>query len=161
MKRIIVFFAFLFFFVGVPVFSGSDAVYKPMRGYEIQRDPAKDLKAAIVEAHRSDRNILLQVGGNWCKWCHYLDKFFDDHADLNDLREKNFIVMYVNFSEQNKNEKFLSQFPEPKGFPHLYVLNADGKLLKSENTSELEDGKSSYDPDRMREFLTKYGVGKN
>jgi len=132
-----------------------------MRGYEIQRDPAKDLKAAIIEAHRSDRNILLQVGGNWCKWCHYLDKFFDDHADLNDLREKNFVVLYVNFSEQNKNEKFLSQFPEAKGFPHIYVLNADGKLVKSEDTSELEDGKNSYDPDRMREFLTKYGVGKN
>lgn len=159
-KRFIALFAF-FLVAGPPGFGGSDAGYKPVRGYEIQRGPAKDLKAAIAEAHRSGRNILLQVGGNWCVWCHRLDQFFDDHAELNDLREKNFVVLYVNFSEQNKNEKFLSQFSKPSGFPYLYALNADGQLVKAQGTGDLEHGKGSYNPDRIREFLTKYGVGKN
>lgn len=145
-----------------PGFAGEkkDAEYVPVLAYDVQRDPAKDLTAAIAEAHRSDRNILLDVGGTWCKWCHFMDKFFEDHADLKELRDKSFVVVYVNFSEGHENEKFLRQFPKPEGFPHLYVLNADGKLIKSEETGELEDGKSSYMPEKVREFLVKYGAGK-
>jgi len=148
--------------VALPGFGGAgdDAAYVPARTYDVHRDPAKDLKAAIAEAHRTDRNILLDVGGDWCKWCHYMDKFFDDHSDLKELRDKNFVVMYVNFSEQNKNEKFLAKYPEPTGFPHLYVLNADGKLIQSQNTGALEDGKSSYVPEKVKAFLTEYGPGK-
>lgn len=161
MKRLI-FFALILVLV-VPSLAGSkkDTPYVPVHDYDVGRDPAKDLNAAIVEAHRTDRNILLDVGGHWCKWCHYMDKFFDDHADLKELREKNFVVVYVNFSPENENQKFLAQFPKPAGFPHLYVLDADGKLLKSKNTSELEDGKSSYVPEKMKEFLTEYGPSKS
>lgn len=147
----------------MPGVSGAkdDAPYSPVRIYDAHRDAAKDLNAAIAEAHGTDRNILLDVGGTWCKWCRFMDKFFEDHADLRELRDKNFVVLYINFSEENKNEKFLSQFPEPTGYPHLYVLNADGKLIKSQNTGALEDGKSSYVPEKFRDFLTAYGPGKN
>lgn len=146
----------------LPAFAGDKKsdTYVPVHDYDVARDPAKDLKAAIQEAHRTDRNILLDVGGHWCKWCSYLDKFYRDHPDLNELRDKNFVVVYVNYSDSNQNEKFLSRFPKPAGFPHLYVLDADGKLLKSQDTSPLEDGKSSYDPEKIRAFLTEYGPGK-
>ena len=129
--------------------------------YDANRDPAKDLAVAIAEAHASDRNILLDVGGTWCKWCGYMDKFFVDHADLRELRDQNFVLVYVNYSENNKNQKFLEQFPEIKGCPHLYVLNADGKLIKSQDTAELEDGKSSYVPEKFRAFLNEYGPQKH
>ncbi len=148
MKRLV-----LFLFLALPLLAQN---YQPVTGYDPHRDPAQDLKAAIAEAHQTHRNILLDVGGTWCKWCHFMDKFFADHADLNQLRDQNYVVMYVNWSPDNKNEKFLAQFPKIEGFPHLFVLDSDGKLIKSENTSELEDGHASYVPDRMRDFLTKY-----
>jgi thioredoxin-related protein len=153
----------LIFALALPGLGGTDqdTAYVPVRDYDAHRDPAKDLKAAIGEAHRSDRNILLDVGGHWCKWCYYMDKFFDDHADLRELRDKNFVVVYVNYGDDNKNDKFLAQFPKIAGCPHLYVLNADGKLIHSQDTSELEDGKSSYVPEKFRVFLTKYGPEKN
>jgi thioredoxin-related protein len=150
----------LIFALALPALS-QDSAYVPARDYDPHRDPARDLQAAIAEAHHSDRNILLDVGGHWCKWCHYMDKFFDDHADLRELREKNFVVVYVNYGDDNKNDKFLAQFPKIAGCPHLFVLNADGKLVHSQDTSELEDGKSSYVPEKFRVFLTHYGPGKN
>jgi thioredoxin-related protein len=158
MKRL-VFFLLLF---GLPLVAGNKKPdeYVPVHDFDVARDPAKDLQAAIGEALRTDRNILLDVGGHWCKWCMHLDKFFTDHPDVLALRDKNFVVVYVNFSDLNKNEKFLKQFPAPKGFPHLYVLNSDGKLIQSEDTGKLEDGKSGYDPDKIRAFLTEYGPGK-
>src|SRR3954467_9878779 len=97
--------------------SKNDAPADIPHAYDANRDPTKDLETAIEEAHASDRNILLEVGGTWCKWCGYMDTFFNDHADLKELRDKNFVVMYVNMSEQNKNDKFLARFPEVKGCP--------------------------------------------
>lgn len=138
----------------------SNAPYVPVTDYDVARNPEKDLAAAIAEAHRTDRNILIDVGGHWCKWCSYLDRFFRERKDLSDLRDKNYVLLYVNYSEQNKNEKFLARFPEIAGCPHFYVLDADGKLIRSQDTSALEDGKSSYDPGRMRAFLEEYGPGK-
>jgi thiol:disulfide interchange protein len=140
--------------------SGEVSTDGSVRSYDPHRDPAKDLQVAIAEAHRSDRNILLEVGGKWCSWCRNLDKFFASHADLLEMRDKNFVVVYVNYSDENKNQKFLSKFPKPAGFPHLYALDADGRLIQSQNTGVLEDGKSSYVPEKVRAFLTEYGPGK-
>ncbi len=161
MKRILLLLALC---LAVPLSAGTKkapAGYVPVHDYDVGRDAAKDLQAAIAEAHRTDRNILLDVGGHWCKWCGYMDKFFTSHPDLLALRDQNFVVVYVNYSEANPNEKFLKQFPEVKGYPHLFVLNSDGKLVQSQDTSSLEDGKASYDPDRMRAFLTEYGPTKH
>ncbi len=131
------------------------------RTYDPSRNAAKDFAAAIEEAHATDRNILLDVGGSWCKWCGYLDKFFADHEDLRELRDRNFVVMYVYYRDETTNQKFLAQFPAIKGCPHLFVLTADGKILKSQDTAELEDGKSSYVPEKIRAFLTEYGPDKH
>ncbi len=63
--------------------------------------------------------------------------------------------MKVNFSKENKNEKFLSKYPEIPGYPHIFVLDKNGKLLHSQNTGELESG-SNHDKKKMMDFLKKW-----
>jgi thiol:disulfide interchange protein len=120
------------------------------------RNPAADLKQAIAEAEQTHRRILLDVGGQWCIWCKYLDQFFDSHPDLKALRDKNYVWMKVNMSRENENKGFLSQYPSIPGYPHFFVLNPDGRFYHSQETRPLEDGFRSYNPDRMREFLIKW-----
>ena len=60
--------------------------------------------------------------------------------------------MKVNFSEENENKAFLAAYPEIKGYPHLFVLDADGKLLHSQFTGDLEKGKG-YDRGKFFAFL--------
>jgi thiol:disulfide interchange protein len=115
-------------------------------------DPVKDLEGAVDEARRNHRRIILDVGGEWCSWCHTLDRFYAAQADLMALRERGFVWMKVNWSPENQNRAFLSRYPAIKGYPHLFVLDADGKLLHSQDTSLLEQG-SSYSLDKMFEFL--------
>jgi hypothetical protein len=81
-----------------------------------------------------------------------LDRFYAAQADLMALRERGFVWMKVNWSPENQNRAFLSRYPAIKGYPHLFVLDADGKLLHSQDTSLLEQG-SSYNLDKMFEFL--------
>jgi len=37
----------------------------PPAGYDESRDPAADLKAAVAQAQRENKRILLEVGGEW------------------------------------------------------------------------------------------------
>jgi thiol:disulfide interchange protein len=123
--------------------------------FDPSADPAKDLERAVDEARRTHRRILLDVGGEWCSWCHTLDRFYADHPDLMGLRVRAFVWVKINWSPENQNRAFLSRYPAIKGYPHLFVLDADGKLLHSQDTSLLEQG-SSYNLEKMFEFLKKW-----
>jgi thioredoxin-related protein len=123
--------------------------------FDPQRDSQKDLQAAIELASTSNKNILLDVGGEWCIWCHKLDKFFQDNKDASEYLHANYIVVKVNYSKENKNEKFLSQYPPVKGYPHLFVLNNKGKLIQSQDTGALESG-DHHDHDKVLAFLKKW-----
>ena len=123
--------------------------------FDPKRDSDKDLQDAVALAAKTHQRILLDVGGEWCSWCHKLDKFFQDNKDVTEFLHSNYIVVKVNFSKENKNEKFLSKFPEVKGYPHLFVLDSKGKLLQSQDTGALESG-DHHDHDKVFNFLKKW-----
>ena len=129
--------------------------------FDPKRDPAQDLRAAEAQAQAEHKNILLDVGGNWCPWCMVLDRTLADDADLHERLQAKYVVVRVNWSRENENAAFLSHYPKPKGYPSWYVLSAEGKLLKAENdTSELEqDHKiaSGYNKERVMAFLEENG----
>jgi Thioredoxin-like len=124
--------------------------------YDPRRDPGKDLLMAVAQAKAGNKRILLEVGGDWCVWCRVLDKFFADRADLRDLRDQNFVLMKVNMSALNENYAFLSQYPSIPGYPWIFVLDANGKLVQSQNTDPLEDGARGYSGKAIKEFLTTW-----
>ncbi|HXC17056.1 MAG TPA: thioredoxin family protein [Holophagaceae bacterium] len=123
--------------------------------FDPTRDSARDLEAAKAEAHKSGRRILLDVGGNWCSWCRLMDKWFTEHAAAREARDKAFVVVPVNFSPENKNEAFLGQFPKVDGYPHFFVLDADGKLVRDQSTGDLEDGRG-YSEAKMTAFIKEW-----
>jgi hypothetical protein len=123
--------------------------------YDPQRDPAMDLAATVLAARDSNKRILLQVGGEWCGWCHKLDAYIAEHTAVSQAIGDNFVIMKVNYSDDNKNEAFLAQYPTIPGYPHLYVLESDGTLLHSQNTVELEEG-SSYNEAALLAFVDRW-----
>jgi len=127
--------------------------------YDPQADPNAGMKAAIERAGKEHKNILMDVGGEWCGWCHRMDKFLTDHAELLALLNGNYVVLKVNFSPENENKTFLAKYPKVAGYPHLFVLDGAGKLLVSKNTGDLEEGKG-YNLDRFREFLEQYAPAR-
>jgi thiol:disulfide interchange protein len=124
-----------------------------------QFDPARnataDIEQAIAEAQKTGKRVLVDVGGDWCHWCRTLDQFFQEHQDLLQSREAGFITVKVYYGKDNKNEQALSQYSKVLGIPHFFVLDENGTLLHSQHVIELQkDG--AYNPDKMREFLTKW-----
>lgn len=127
--------------------------------FDPYKDPKMDLEQAIASAKIDGKRIILDVGGEWCGWCRHMDKFFAQNPALAKLRDENFIWIKVNYSEENYNDEFLSKYPSIKGYPHLFVLETDGTLLKSQETGSLEDEKS-YDLQKFTDFLKKWSPSK-
>ena len=119
------------------------------------RNPAEDLTADIVTAQKENKRIILDIGGEWCGWCRLMDEYFIKNSELSKLRDDNFVWLKVNMSEENENKEFLSKYPPISGYPHLFVLESDGKFLHSQGTAILESGKS-YDLQKFTDFLKKW-----
>lgn len=128
------------------------AQYVHVTQFDPNRDTAKDIADAILEAKRTSRRILLDVGGDWCIWCHKLDSLFEEHNDTKQFLHDNFVVVKINYSKENKNEAVLEKYPKVEGYPHLFVLDTNGKLLHSQNTGDLESG-DHHDRDKVFVFL--------
>lgn len=124
--------------------------------FDPARDALKDLQEGVAEAARAGRRVLVDVGGNWCGWCHEMERFIEAHAELKALRDKKFVTVKVNYSPENRNQAVLSKYPEIKGYPHLFILEKDGSLLHSQDTALLEDGKSSYVLEKFSAFLKQW-----
>lgn len=123
--------------------------------YDPAADPSEQLLAAMSEARASGRRIILEVGGNWCIWCHHLHDFLASHDGVKKLWDDSFVTVNVNVSPENRNEKFLRAYPEVPGYPHLFVLAADGTLLHSQNTGDLEHGEG-YSKASMLDFISRW-----
>ncbi|MFO1306191.1 MAG: thioredoxin family protein [Burkholderiales bacterium] len=128
--------------------------------FEPSRDPAKDVAAAAAQAKAENKRVLVDVGGEWCVWCHLMDDFIAANADVRAVLDANYVMVKVNWSRENKNEAFLDQFPKIKGYPHLFVLDGDGKLVHSQDTDVLELGRG-YDKAKYLAFLKKWAPARS
>ena len=76
---------------------------------------------------------------------------------LHSVLSASFVVYHLNFSPQNKNYDIFKQygFPNRFGFPVFLILNAEGQLIHTQNSSYLELGKS-YDAKKVKEFFVSW-----
>jgi thiol:disulfide interchange protein len=128
---------------------------KPNLSYDASRDPAKDLQEAMASAAKTNKRILLEVGGDWCVYCNIMDETFDSHPQLRKVRDANYVNLKVNFSKENPNEAFLSHYPKIADYPHFFVLDSKGVLLHSQPTHGFEHGKK-YNAGKIDAFLRKW-----
>ena len=120
--------------------------------FDPERDAAADVAHAVALAKASGKRVIVDVGGEWCTWCHVMDRFIDANDDVRALIDANYVWVKVNFSKENRNEALLGRWPRIRGYPHLFVLDARGALVHSQNTAALESGKG-YDKQRFVAML--------
>ena len=127
------------------------------KGYDPARDPFADGRAALQLAKDTQRKVLIEVGGDWCSWCHVLDRFLNEHPVLRTRMHQTFVLLKVNVDEANDNSDFLAVFPRPLGYPHMYITDIDGTILYSQDTAAfLQNGR--YSQQRFRAFLDRWSL---
>ncbi len=138
----------------------SKSAYVPVHDYDPLRNAEADLQLAVAEAKRTNKRVLVEVGGLWCSWCHRMDDFFKKNSDALEFREKHFVMLKINMSDENKNEALLGRYPKIEGYPHIFVFDNDGKLIHSQDTGDLEQGKG-YDLEKFKAFLTTWATASS
>ena len=146
----------LFVFLSAITSAGSAGKDSKNLGYLPSANPTEDLNKARQSAASTNRRILVVAGGDWCRWCHVLDRFLADNNDVKSELYKTFVVVKVYVGEDKDNELFFSKLPAAVGYPHFWVLSGDGKLVKSVSTSGFEKGDNSYNKNDFLAFIDRY-----
>ena len=127
-------------------------IYNPNENAKISLD------SCISKAKKEKKHVLVQIGGNWCKWCIEFHRFAKADAKIDSLLHADYVYYLLNYSKENKNLEILSKlgFPQRFGFPVFLVINGEGVRLHTQNSSYLEDGGKSYDAKKVIEFLQQW-----
>lgn len=134
------------------------------RVYDDDADPSAQIDAAISEAASSGRNVICQVGGNWCPWCLRFADFITSDEEISKLVYADYVYVHINVRHKNpetgKNETYsdaMAKLGNPMrfGFPVMVVLDSEGKVLHFQDSSYLEDGEG-YDRDKVLRFFRNW-----
>ena len=79
--------------------------------FDPARDPAKDLEVALRIARAAGRRVIVDVGGEWCSWCHIMDRFFAANPDLKRYRDANYVWLKVNWSRGEQERSVPAPLP--------------------------------------------------
>ena len=123
---------------------------------------AENAEARIAElvkqAKAENKNIILQAGGNWCIWCLRFNNFVQTTPELKEIVDKNYLYYHLNYSPENKNAKVFAKYDNPGekfGYPVFVVLDQNGKMIHTQDSAVLEEGKG-YSIEKVKEFFLKW-----
>ncbi len=126
--------------------------------YKPEENAEQKIASTVKQAKAEGKHVFIQIGGNWCVWCARFHDFISSDKKIDSIIKSGYIVYHMNYSKENFNGKLLAKYGYPQrfGFPVFLVLDADGKLIQTQNSWYLEDGKKSYDRDKVIEFFSDW-----
>lgn len=130
------------------------------RVYDEQANPLEQIDNAVVQARAEAKNVVCQVGGNWCPWCLRFAAFITSNEDIKQLIDSNYVYIHVNYNPAEatqQGEELMRRLNNPRrfGFPVLVVLDNDGKVIHTQDSALLEEG-NGYSRDRVLRFFTNW-----
>ena len=123
--------------------------------YHPDANAEKDIAAAVKKAKQQNKFVLLQGGGNWCSWCIEFARFCKADPKIDSVLNAGFIWYHLNWSKENENKKIFAKYGYPQrfGYPVFIILNGKGERINTQNSEYLEDGKKSYNREKVIAFL--------
>jgi thioredoxin-related protein len=131
--------------------NGQDSLLVP---YNADTDAKLQISKAVELANSENKNVLIMIGGNWCKWCIRLTQFMAGHEAIDSVLKADFVYIHINYSKENKNPEIMKEleYPQRFGFPVLVIIDGNGKRLHTQNSLYLEKD-DSYDEKIIKDFL--------
>ncbi len=123
--------------------------------YNPAANAAADIKAAVAKARAENKYVLIQAGGNWCTWCIEFARFAKADQKIDSVIKASYVWYHLNYSQENQNKAVFKDlgYPQRFGFPTFIILDGNGDRLHTQNSEYLEDGKKSYEKNKVQAFL--------
>ena len=126
--------------------------------YNDKENAEAKIAELVKQAQKENKNIILQAGGNWCIWCLRFNKFVQTTPELKKVVDDNYLYYHLNYSPENKNEKVFAKYGNPGekfGYPVFVVLDKNGKMIHTQDSAVLEEGKG-YSIEKVKAFFTEW-----
>jgi thioredoxin-related protein len=136
----------------VNIFAQEKKLYNPAA------NAAADIEAVVKKAAAENKFVLIQAGGNWCSWCIEFARFSKADPQIDSVINSSFVWYHLNYSKENRNEALFARYGYPQrfGFPVFIILDGTGQRINTQSSEYLEDGKKSYDPKKVLNFLEQW-----
>ena len=142
---------------------GQDPAQEKKPLYDEEADGAVQIEAALVKARRHHKRVLIQWGGNWCRWCTRLDDVFTSDAKVRHELLYEYELVHVDIGRWDKHQDLTEKYgadTKGKGVPYLTFLDGDGKLVANEATDGLEQpdekSRAAHDSEKVLALLEKH-----
>lgn len=115
---------------------------------------AGDVEAALVEARRTGKRVIMDFGADWCPDCWVLHYYFDVWPNA-ELVAKHFVVVNVNIGMKDANVEIARRYGiAVKAVPALSVVEGDGTVVyaQGDEFSNLRN----QEPAVVTAFLNKW-----
>lgn len=127
------------------------------RVYDEKRSGVAMIDSALAVAKTEGKHVICQVGGNWCVWCLRFAAFIEADEEIKSLVNDNYVYIHVNYRRKTDDKDMQQAMdrlgnPVRFGFPVMVVLDAEGKVLHTQDSSFLESGEG-YDRKKVMRFL--------
>ena len=126
--------------------------------YNDKENAEAKIAELVKQAQAENKNIILQAGGNWCIWCLRFNQFVQTTPELKDVVDENYLYYHLNYSPENKNEKVFAKYDNPGakfGYPVFVVLDKNGKMIHTQDSAVLEEGKG-YSIEKVKAFFQEW-----
>lgn len=133
--------------------------------YDETIDPMRQIDQAVARARRDSKFVVCQVGGNWCPWCLRFADFVSKDSEIRRLVRDNFVYIHVNYNPRRSAnpekaklaKEMMARIGNPArfGFPVFVVLDADGKVVHTQDSGYLEEGQS-YNKKKVLSFFRNW-----
>ena len=143
------------------MFITADAQSNLKKIYDENIDPMGQIDKAVKKAEKEGKFVICQVGGNWCRWCLMFADFVAKDAELTQFIDENFVFIHSNYNPRERaGEKTLEMLkklgnPERFGFPVFVVMDQNGKVIHTQDSSFLEEG-NGYSRDKVARFFQNW-----
>lgn len=143
----------------------ADAQTKLKKVYNEEINPLEQIDSALKAAKAEGKYVACQVGGNWCPWCLRFADFITNDSTIHALINENFVYVHANYNprkslqaEKQEQAKLLMERlenPARFGFPVIVILDAEGEVIHTQDSSFLEEGKG-YSKEKVERFFKSW-----
>ena len=128
-----------------------------MQPYDEAANADAQVAAAFVRAQKSQKRVLIDLGGNWCGDCIILANFVR-LPEMRRFMAAHYEEVSVDVGRFNRNLQIPARFGVTKkleGVPALLIVTPDGKLVNGANIFATADARHMT-PQALADYLARY-----
>lgn len=113
--------------------------------------------AAFARAKTTHKQVLLDLGGNWCADCIVLANFLE-LPEMNRFMSRHYELVMIDVGRFDKNQQVAARFgltQRLEGVPTVLVASSDGKLMNAGHVFAFTDA-SHMTPKALASYLAMW-----